>query len=75
MTENALELSAYEIGLASLALQISDREVSFGGEARRTELVLSDAGLSIRAIAQLTGRNYDTVKTAIRRARKIQDRR
>jgi transposase len=32
--------------------------------------VLSEAGLSIKDIARLTGRNYDTVKTAIRRARK-----
>jgi DNA-directed RNA polymerase specialized sigma24 family protein len=63
-------LGPEEVALAALALQIADREHAlFGVEPRRTEVVLSDAGLSIKAIAQLMGRNYGTVKMALRRAR------
>ena len=71
MPDNDLELNADQAAVASLALQIADRDqVLLGTEPKRTELVLSDLGFSIRAIALLTGRNYDTVKTALRRARK-----
>ena len=38
-------------------------------ERRRPELILSDLGFSLGAISMLTGRNYETVKSTIRRAR------
>jgi DNA-directed RNA polymerase specialized sigma24 family protein len=71
VADNDVELSANQTAVASLALQIADRDQALlGSDPRRTEVVLSEAGLSIKDIARLTGRNYDTVKTAIRRARK-----
>ncbi|HXE98737.1 MAG TPA: sigma factor-like helix-turn-helix DNA-binding protein [Solirubrobacterales bacterium] len=71
MAETDSELTAEKAAVASLALQIADRDQALlGTEPRRTELVLTEAGLSIKDIARLTGRNYDTVKTTIRRARK-----
>jgi DNA-directed RNA polymerase specialized sigma24 family protein len=55
---------------AQLSLYVHDREVRyFEASPKRSELVLADAGLSISVIAALTGRKYETVKTAIRRAR------
>ncbi len=55
---------------AMLALQIADRDATASrAEARRTELVLADAGMSLSDIANVTGRNYETVKTAVRRGR------
>jgi DNA-directed RNA polymerase specialized sigma24 family protein len=71
VADNDVEMSADQAAVASLALQIADRDQALlGSDPRRTEVVLSEAGLSIKDIARLTGRNYDTVKTAIRRARK-----
>jgi DNA-directed RNA polymerase specialized sigma24 family protein len=69
MTENRIELD--RVVTASLALQIAEREerTSDPADHRRTELILADAGLTLGEIAALTGRNYETVKAAIRRAR------
>lgn len=54
-----------------LALLADERESRVGNDrgARKTELVLADAGLSIGEIASLLGKNYDTVKQTIRRGR------
>ena len=58
---------------AMLALQIADRdERLLAGEPRRTELVLADAGISLPEIVALTGRKYEAVKTAVRRAREAE---
>lgn len=71
MADNDVDLSADKAAVASLALQIADRDQALlGTDPTRTEVVLSQVGLSIKDIARLTGRNYDAVKTAIRRARK-----
>jgi DNA-directed RNA polymerase specialized sigma24 family protein len=55
-----------------LALLVAEREerINDRSEPRKTEVILADAGLSIGEIASLTGKNYDTVKTTIRRGRK-----
>ena len=56
--------------LAILAVLIADREDKLSlEEPRKTEVVLSQAGLSLGEIAQVTGRKYETVKSAIRRSR------
>lgn len=71
----AMETERYEaeqserIALARLALRIADREERLGAEPRKTEVVLADAGFSLTEIARLVNRNYDTVKTTVRRAR------
>lgn len=56
---------------AVLALIADEREarVAHDKDARRTEVLLADAGFSIGEIASLLGKNYETVKTTLRRAR------
>lgn len=67
---NARQLSVEQLLAAMVALQVADRDERLtGAAARRTELVLTDAGLGLSDVARLTGRPYDTVKTAVRRAR------
>jgi DNA-directed RNA polymerase specialized sigma24 family protein len=61
---------------ALVALQIADRQERIAGadDPRPTDVVLADAGLALGDIAQLTGRNYEAVKTTIRRARQSKPR-
>jgi DNA-directed RNA polymerase specialized sigma24 family protein len=55
--------------LGILALLAADRDERLeGGTPRRTELVLADAGFSAREIANLTGREYEAVRSSLRRA-------
>ncbi len=69
MTNPAIDPNRVMLGL--LAIQIAEREERIGGDVspRRTEAVLADAGLTLAEIAALTNKNYDTVKTTVRRAR------
>jgi DNA-directed RNA polymerase specialized sigma24 family protein len=56
-----------------LALLAADRDDRVAGEKarpRRSELVLAEAGLSVGEVAALLGRNRETVKSAVRRARR-----
>jgi len=70
-----LPLDSQAVQYAQLALYVHDRDVRyFEAAPKRNELVLADAGLSIGAIAALTGRKYETVKTTIRRARAQADK-
>jgi hypothetical protein len=63
-------LDPVTVQYAHLALYVHDRDVRFfDAVPRRSELVLADSGLSIGAIATLTGKKYETVKTTLRRAR------
>ena len=54
-----------------LALLIDEREgrTAEDKNAVRTEVLLTDAGLSLEEIATVTGRNYDTVRMAVSRGR------
>ena len=61
-----------EAALAGLlALLVDEREERVKGDkdARKTEILLADAGLSIEDIAAVMGKNYDAVRVAINRAR------
>ena len=71
MSESDREISTERTLVALVALAAADRDERVGaaGTGRRSELVLADAGLTIAEITQLTGRKYEAVKTAIRRAR------
>jgi hypothetical protein len=53
-----------------LALMVADREERAGRHARKTELVLADAGLPPAEIARLTGKSYAAVAKSIQRSRK-----
>jgi DNA-directed RNA polymerase specialized sigma24 family protein len=55
---------------AMLALMVADREERlFGAPARRTEIVLVDAGLTLKDAATLTGKSYEAVKKSVQRNR------
>ena len=59
---------------ALLALVVADREDRLaaspdGKEARKTELILSTAGLQANEIAPLVGKNLEAVRKAIQRGR------
>jgi DNA-directed RNA polymerase specialized sigma24 family protein len=71
MAERGEEIGADRVLVALLALIAADRDdrVAASGTGRRSELVLADAGLTVSEIAKVTGRKYEAVKTAIRRAR------
>lgn len=61
-----------EIALAGiLALLVADRDerISDDRTARKTELVLGDAGVPAEVIAALIGKNVSAVKKSIERAR------
>lgn len=56
--------------LGMLALLAADRDERVEGTTpRRTEVILEDAGFSAREIAQLTGKEYEAVRSSLRRAK------
>jgi DNA-directed RNA polymerase specialized sigma24 family protein len=67
---NTTSVSSEVLLKAMLALQVADREERLnGGEPRKTDVVLADAGIELQEIATLTGRKYEAVKATVRRAR------
>lgn len=55
---------------AIAALLAADREERFSGnEPKSVEAVLAPLGLSAKDVQGLTGGNYDTIKTRMRRAK------
>jgi DNA-directed RNA polymerase specialized sigma24 family protein len=56
---------------AVLALLADEREARIANDrgARSTEVLLADAGFTIGEIASLLGKNYETVKSTLRRRR------
>lgn len=57
------------IGLLAMMCADRDERLAAGAPGRKPELILHDAGLSIAEIVRITGRNYNTVKTIVRRGR------
>src|SRR5437868_5029361 len=55
-------------GLLALQLEARNRDID-KGDGRRPEVILVDLGMTLGQIASLTGRNYETVKSTIRRAK------
>lgn len=54
--------------LGVLALLAADRDDRIeDAPSRRSELVLADAGFTAQEIAKLTGRNYEAVRSSLRR--------
>ncbi len=54
--------------LGVLALLAADRDDRLDEvPPRRSEIVLADAGFSAQEIAKLTGRNYEAVRSSLRR--------
>lgn len=68
----ALDTATALTGLLALAAAARDDAVTAPEDRRRTEVVLSDAGLTLGQIAVVTGRKYETVKTTLRRAKAAQ---
>jgi DNA-directed RNA polymerase specialized sigma24 family protein len=59
--------------LLVLATEQREREMGRSGNERKIELVLADAGLDPRQIAQVLNKNYDAVRKAISRGRAESD--
>lgn len=58
-----------QVLLGILALLAADRDERVeGATPRRTELILEEAGFSAREISQITGKNYESVRSTLRRA-------
>ena len=64
-----LDVSTALLALVALAASYRDDLTTTPDDRRKTEVILSDVGLTLGQIAQVTGRKYETVKTTIRRAR------
>lgn len=61
-------LDTGRIMLGVLALLAADRDERADDlPPRRSELVLADAGFTAQEIAKLTGRNYEAVRSSLRR--------
>jgi DNA-directed RNA polymerase specialized sigma24 family protein len=74
MAVNGTDQAPTELGSvmrAVLALLADEREARIASDrdARKTEVLLADAGFSIGEIASLLGKNYETVKSTLRRER------
>lgn len=57
------------VGLLAMMCADRDERLAAGAPGRKPELILHDAGFSIAEIVRVTGRNYNTVKTIVRRGR------
>jgi DNA-directed RNA polymerase specialized sigma24 family protein len=59
---------------AVLALMADEREARIANDAgaRRTEVLLRDAGFSTSEIAVLLGKKYEGVKSTLRRAKAVE---
>jgi DNA-directed RNA polymerase specialized sigma24 family protein len=73
MTENRTEQASPgldSVMRAVLALLADEREARIANDenARKTEVLLRDAGFSLGEIAALLGKNYKTVQSTLRRA-------
>lgn len=56
------------LGILALLAADQDERVE-KSTPRRTELILQDAGFSAREIAQLTGKDYEAVRSSLRRSK------
>jgi len=53
-----------------LAMLVAERDDRLkDNEPRPSEVILADAGFTVAEIAALTGRKYETVKSALRRSK------
>jgi DNA-directed RNA polymerase specialized sigma24 family protein len=57
-------------GVLALLVDAREARVREDKSAVKTEVLLSNAGLSITDIAALLGKNYDAVKVTLQRAKK-----
>lgn len=65
-SDGVLDIS--RIMLGCLALLAADRDERVEDlPPRRSELVLADAGFTAQEIGKLTGRNYEAVRSSLRR--------
>ena len=56
-------------GLVALAVDERERRIEDPASAKKSEVLLSDAGLSTLAIAEILGKNPDAVRKTLSRAR------
>jgi hypothetical protein len=72
LEDGASGFDTRQVMLGILALLVADRDERVGeSPPRRSELVLADAGFSARDIAKLTGREYEAVRSSLRRRAQV----
>jgi DNA-directed RNA polymerase specialized sigma24 family protein len=68
-TRPTIDVTPEQVLLGILALLAAERDERVADATpRKTELILTDAGFSPREIAQLTGKEYEAVRSSIKRA-------
>jgi DNA-directed RNA polymerase specialized sigma24 family protein len=67
--DDPIDLARSAAALVALLAAERDERLSQSDAPRRTEVLLSDAGLSPHEIARLTGKTYAAVVKAIQRAK------
>jgi hypothetical protein len=67
---SGISLESAMAGLLALLIDEREDRTRNSNDAAKTEVLLSNAGLSIEEIAAVTGKKYDTVRMAITRAKK-----
>lgn len=65
----AITVESAMAGILALLIDERDYRTAEDKDAVRTEVLLADAGLSLDEIATMTGRQYDTVRMAVKRGR------
>ena len=64
-----LAMEAAMTGILALMVDARERETRDEKSAVKSEVLLSNAGMSIEDIAVVSGKKYDAVRMAIQRAR------
>jgi hypothetical protein len=68
--KNDISLDVAVAGVLALLVDARESRIKEDKDAVKTEVLLSNAGLSIGNIAALMGKKYDTVKISLLRSRK-----
>lgn len=67
--KRALSIEAAMTGILALLVDARERAISDDKKAPKTEVMLSDSGMTIEDIALVTGKKYDAVRMVIRRGK------
>lgn len=67
---HAIALETAAAAILALLLEMREEWVKDDGDAKKSEILLTDVGLSVDDLALLTGKKPDTIRKTLERARK-----
>jgi DNA-directed RNA polymerase specialized sigma24 family protein len=67
---HAIALETAAAGILALLLEVREERVKDDHGAKKSEILLTDVGLSVDDLALLTGKKPDTIRKTLERARK-----